>query len=224
MILRVLGVDTSREMGSVALVDSAGGLAKRRMEPGGGHGQRIFYEIEELLRDCGVALEEVDGFAAGSGPGSFTGVRIALAAVKGLAEAQGKPVFGVSNLQALAWHGVGALRAAVMDARREQIFGALYGAGLERVGEETVGPMADWVASLPPGEIEFVTADPVLLEEGLRGTGREASPRRQAPASLAVAVARIALARMEAGEPGSGVELDANYVRRSDAEMNWQDR
>ncbi|MBK5293848.1 MAG: tRNA (adenosine(37)-N6)-threonylcarbamoyltransferase complex dimerization subunit type 1 TsaB [Acidobacteriia bacterium] len=223
MILRVLGVDTSGALGSVAMVDSGGGVVERRMESSEGHGQRIFYEIEELLRECGVGLAMVDGFAAGAGPGSFTGVRIALSAVKGLAEALGKPAFGVSNLQALAWHGSGPLRAAVMDARRGQIYGGVFDAGLGKVTQEMVGPMGEWLASLPGGEIEFVTAEPALLEEGLRGTEWEGPAIRQAPGTLAVAIARIALGRMEAGERPAGVDLDANYVRRSDAEMNWQD-
>ena len=72
-----------------------------------------------------MRLEEIDCFAAASGPGSFTGVRVGLAAVKGLAEALGKPAVGISNLRALSLFGKAALRAVVLDARRGEVYGAV---------------------------------------------------------------------------------------------------
>src|SRR2546428_315180 len=98
-----------------------------------------------------MAIQDVDGFAGASGPGSFTGVRVGLTAVKGLAEATGRQVVGVSNLKALAWFGTRPLRAAVIDARRGVIYGAVYNSSLEEVSREVVTPLPNWLESLPKG-------------------------------------------------------------------------
>ena len=102
--MTVLAVDTSTEHASLVLLKvgqalACGGLQAAR----DGHSTQLFGEIQSLLRRAGAQLEDIDCFAAGAGPGSFTGVRVALAAVKGLAMALGKPMAAVSNLQALAW-------------------------------------------------------------------------------------------------------------------------
>ncbi len=88
----------------------------------------LFAHVEEILRRNRANLADVECFAAASGPGSFTGVRVGLACIKGLAEAMGKPAVGVSNLQAIASFGTAPLRAAVMDARRGDVYGAVYDA------------------------------------------------------------------------------------------------
>ena len=125
---------------------------------------------------------------------------MALAAVKGLAEAVGKPALAVSNLQAVAWHGKGAIRAAYFDARREEFYGGLFDAQLRPLADETVMPLERWRAALPEGA-ELVTFN----------------------RSLAPAIAAIAWQRFEAGELQDPAALEANYVRRSDAELNWKD-
>ena len=93
----------------------------------------------------------MDAFASASGPGSFTGVRVGLTAVKGLAEATGRKVIAVSNLQALAWHGSRPLRAAVLDARRGEVYGGVYDAALQLVQEEVVGEACGLAGVLAAG-------------------------------------------------------------------------
>jgi tRNA threonylcarbamoyladenosine biosynthesis protein TsaB len=162
-----------------------------------------------LLRRNGVKLTAIDCFAAASGPGSFTGVRVGLACVKGLAEALGKPAAGVSNLRALASFSTAPLRAAVLDARRGQVYGAVYNADGEIVAPEMVAPLSDWLASLPSGDMEFVTRGYPLEVAGARVV--------IAPEALAAAIGRLA------GEGSDPAALDANYVRRSDAELFWKE-
>ena len=124
-----------------------------------GFGKVLYGQLTRLLHDAGWALDEIDCFASAAGPGSFTGVRIGLAAVKGLAEATGKPAAAVSNLQAVAWFGAAPLRAAVLDARRGQVYGAVYNAKLEVVSPEIVEAFPKWLASLPEGDIEFLSTE-----------------------------------------------------------------
>ncbi len=98
----VLGIDTAARRGGVALADGDRILASRRIEAPKGFGDVLYTLIEELLAEAGAALGEIELFAAASGPGSFTGVRVGLTAAKALGEALGRPVVGVSNLAALA--------------------------------------------------------------------------------------------------------------------------
>ena len=107
---RVLVVDTTSESGSVALVEGEQVLEEVSLHSTEGFSRMIFGEIEALLARHGVRLDQVDAFAAASGPGSFTGVRVGLAAVKGLAEATGRKGVAVANLQALAGFGGRELR------------------------------------------------------------------------------------------------------------------
>src|SRR5579863_5619844 len=100
-----LAVDTAAEIGSIALVDRDGTREEVRLQAPGGFGQVLFREIEALLVRQGVRLADIDLYAAATGPGSFTGVRVGLAAIKGLAETAGKPAVGVSNLIATAGFG-----------------------------------------------------------------------------------------------------------------------
>ncbi len=109
---------------------SRGVIEEVALDSPDGFAHVLFGEIERLLARHGLGIEQVDAFASASGPGSFTGVRVGLTAVKGLAEATGRKVVAVSNLEALAWFGSRPLRAAVLDARRGEVYGGVYDAGL----------------------------------------------------------------------------------------------
>jgi tRNA threonylcarbamoyladenosine biosynthesis protein TsaB len=214
----LLSIDTTTEMGSIALVEADRVVEEIPIHSPDGFAHVVFQAVEELLARHGVKLADLDGFAAAAGPGSFTGVRVGLTAVKGLAEATGRKVVAVSNLQALAWFGTRALRAVVLDARRGEIFGAVYDAGLNLVQEEIVTPYPQWLANLPGGDLEIISngflADP---EPNIR------LPMVEAPRALAGAVGRIAALQLAVGGGRDPAEIDANYVRRSDAERFWVD-
>jgi tRNA threonylcarbamoyladenosine biosynthesis protein TsaB len=175
----------------------------------------LFGQIEQLLVRHGLSLGDMDVFASASGPGSFTGVRVGLAAAKGLAEAGGRRVVAVSDLQALAWFGTRALRATVMDARRGQVYGAVYDAALEPVCEEVVMSFTEWLKTVPEGDLEFITRGFPVTEV--------AAPVIEAPRALAGAIGQIAILRFERGLAQDPAEVDANYVRRSDAELLWKE-
>ena len=197
-MIRILALDTTGERASIALVEEGQVVEEVAMESPDGFAHVVFSEIQSLLGRHGVSIAQIDVFAAAAGPGSFTGVRVGLAAVKGLAEATGRKVAAVSNLRVVASFGTRAVRAAIIDARRGEIYGGVYDGSLNVVSEEVVMPRIQWLATLPAGA------------EIVEGDGR----------LLAGAIGKIAASHPElARDPA---EIDANYVRRSDAELLWR--
>ena len=219
----ILAVDTTHEYGSLALLRGAETLEERGLHAPDGFAHVLYARLRELLARQGLRAQQIDCFAAASGPGSFTGVRVGLACVKGLAEALGRPAVAVSNLQALACFGRRGLRATVLDARRGEVYGAVYDAAARLVGAEMVAPLERWLAGLPEGDLEFVSPDLAPFRPALEGTRFAGTPVVTAPRELAAAVGRLALERWEAGEALDPAALDANYVRRSDAELLWKE-
>ena len=114
----ILAVDTTREFGSIALAGAEGPVDEELLHAEDGFGHVLYGHLARMLDRHGLRVEDIECFAAASGPGSFTGVRVGLACVKGLAEACGKRVVAVSNLRALAAFGSAPLRATALDARR----------------------------------------------------------------------------------------------------------
>ena len=218
----VLAIDTTGEVGSIALVGERGLIEEVMLDSPDGFAHVLFDEIERLLERHALNVSQIDAFASASGPGSFTGVRVGLTAVKGLAEAAGRKVIAVSNLQALAWHGSQPLRAVVLDARRGEIYGGVYDNHLQLVQEEVVAPLSMWLASLPQGEIEIVTQGLPLGGATVPAFGSHTVV--QAPKTLAGSIGRIAFDRLLSGEVLDPAQVDANYVRRSDAELLWKDK
>lgn len=219
----ILAVDTTHEFGSLALLRGSEVLEEILLHSPEGFGQILYSHLGRLLERHAVAVGEIACFAAGSGPGSFTGVRIGLACVKGLGEAEGKPVVAVSNLEAVASFGRTPLRAAVLDARRGEIYGALYDASGNAVMPECVAKFPAWLAGLPEGEIEFLSTDFEPFRPALAGTRFAAAQVTIAPRALAAAIGRIAQRRYSAGLAMDPAAIDANYVRRSDAELFWKE-
>lgn len=205
---RIVAIDTASEFGSLALLEGGVVLEEMILHSPEGFGQILFPQLDRLMRRHGWKYDTVAGFAAGSGPGSFTGVRVALAAIKGLAEATGVPAAAISNLQAMSLYGSAALRAPFFDARRGEIYAGLYTSDQTATGAEIVTKFQTWRDSLPQA-VELLTPDPAIF-------GVEAT---RTPRALASAIGQLAANRLT--DP---MALDANYVRRSDAELNWVDK
>jgi len=198
--MKILAIDTTSKLGSIAITDSERVIEEVVLPSGDGFDHVLFGEIESLLSRLSLQLADIEGFAAASGPGTFTGVRVGLAAAKGLAEATSRKVVGVSNLKAMADFGTRPLRAPWIDARRGEIYGGVYSATLEPVQDEVVMKYDVWLASLP-ADVEILSA----------------------PRPLAGAIGRIAAREFAAGRALDPAGVDANYVRRCDAEMMWKD-
>jgi tRNA threonylcarbamoyladenosine biosynthesis protein TsaB len=201
----ILGMDTAGEIGSIALAEDDRVLGQVRLESPGIVGQTLFGELEALLMRCQVQLADVGLYAAACGPGSFTGVRIGLAAVKGLAEVAGKPAVGVSNLAALAACGSADLRAPAIDARRGEVFAALFEANGAALIPPSVMPLVDFVAAVGSRPVEWITTG---FDIGMAAT--VASPE------LASVMTKLALSRFQSGAVCDPAAMEAEYVRRPD--------
>lgn len=198
----ILAVDATNEHGSLALSRGDHLLEEFALYAPGGYGEVLFQSIEALLNRHHARVADIALFAAASGPGTFTGVRVGLACVKGLAEATGKRAVAISNLKALAFFGSKQLRAVTLDARRNEVYAALYDAAGRALVPERVCSLADFHASLPAGDIEYIS--------------------RKGP--LVAAIARIAASRLAAGQTSDPAAIVANYVRRTDAELHLNAR
>ena len=139
--MRILAFESSAKAASVALMEDGTLVAESFVNNGKTHSATLMPMAQQLLRDCGVAAGDLDAVAVARGPGSFTGVRIGVAAAKGLAWAAEKPVCGVSTLEAMAFQlrQVRGIVCPVMDARRAQVYNALFssdGETLTRCAED----------------------------------------------------------------------------------------
>jgi tRNA threonylcarbamoyladenosine biosynthesis protein TsaB len=214
----LLALDTTAEFGSLALLRDGSLVEEVHLHSPDGFGHTIFGAIEALFARHELTPSMIDCFAGATGPGSFTGVRVGLTVIKGLADATMRPVVGISNLQAMATYGQSDLRAVVLDARRGEVYGAVFDASLRVVQPEAVSRFTDWLADLPEGEIEFIAQDFTPFLRALEG--RRMS---QAPRALAAAIGRLAWTEFVEGHGVDSAALDANYVRRSDAELLWKE-
>jgi tRNA threonylcarbamoyladenosine biosynthesis protein TsaB len=178
-------------------------------------------------------MKDVDAYAAAAGPGSFTGVRVGLTAVKAWAEVYGKRIAAVSRLEALAAEATGdkAFVAAFANAQRGQVFGAVYrreGTGLARLGDEMViapEKFLEAAAELSGGKsISWVStqADCAVLEEAWKARETLGEKIECASNVRAPMIGRMGLAAWAEGRFTDALVLDANYVRRSDAEIFWK--
>jgi tRNA threonylcarbamoyladenosine biosynthesis protein TsaB len=224
----ILGIDTSGKSGGITLAEGDD-RSFRAIESspiaGGTFSAQLVPCVATLLAKHGFAATHLQGFAVASGPGSFTGLRVGLSAVKGLAEVLGKPIATVSLLEALAIaSGKPGRVAAALDAGRAEIFFGLYqvSAGGARMIEESLLSQAEFVERphLHPGSADLVAT--VSCENSLVALASAAgvkSPMAVVEKPGSETIARIGLRKLLAGETVSVEALDANYIRRSDAEI-----
>jgi tRNA threonylcarbamoyladenosine biosynthesis protein TsaB len=215
----ILSIDTTSEFASIALTEGERTIDEILLRSPDGFGHILYGHLEQLLARNGVTVQQIECFAAASGPGSFTGVRVGLTAVKGLAEATGKRVVPVSNLRALAFFGTSPLRATVLDARRGEVYGALYDDRLEAVAAETVMKFPAWLETLPAAGYEFISNDFSPFQSHVNA----AIPVVTAPRAMSRAIGSIAWMEVQRGRAKDPAQIDANYVRRSDAELFWKE-
>ena len=178
-------------------------------------------------------MEDIDAYAAASGPGSFTGVRVGLTTVKAWAEVYGKTIVAVSRLEAMAAEASRGRSwvAAFANAQRDQVFGAVYqreGTGLARSGDEMViapGKFVEAAAEFANGEgISWVSADAecVVSEAAWKAREVRGETVQRVSSVRAPMIGRLGLAALAEGRITDALSLDANYVRRSDAEIFWK--
>ncbi len=228
----ILAFETSAKAASVALMEGQTLLGETYQNTGLTHSQTLLPMAQELIKNCGYAPEQIQAVAVAAGPGSFTGVRIGVAAAKGFAWGKELPCYGVSTLEAMAlnlgvWDG---LVVPVMDARRSQVYTATFRARegmMERLCEDRAISLQKLGEELKKeNQPIFLVGDGSVL---CYNTLKEAVPalilpREHRMHQRAAGVALAAARKIAAGEPGDGACLQPNYLRLSQAERERMER
>ena len=222
----ILAFETSAKAASVALMEEGKLLAEAYQNTGMTHSQTLMVMAEDLLKTCGFTPRQVEAVAVAAGPGSFTGVRIGVAAAKGFAWGSNIPCYGVSTLEAMALSlGIyDGFVVPVMDARRSQVYNAVFEAKqgkLKRLCEDRAIALADLAE-----ELKILEKPIFLVGDGSNlcyNTLLEAVPNLVLPPEhrmhqRASGVALAAQEMIRQGLPGNGAELTPNYLRMSQAE------
>jgi tRNA threonylcarbamoyladenosine biosynthesis protein TsaB len=229
----VLAIDTCDSRGSVVLLRDGVALAVANHETEEDYSSWLLPAVEEVLKKAGLSIGEVGAFGVGSGPGSFTGSRIGLTAVKAWGEVYGKPIVAVSRLELIAWQASSGAEwvASWADARRGQVFGAVYRRrrdALERIGDEMVmepGKFVERAVELAGGEkIAWASGDTDCMFGQKEWKARQELNEGFELVSgfLGIGIARMTAKAVAVGRYTDALALDANYVRRSDAEVFWR--
>ncbi len=224
----ILSFESSAKAASVALVRDGQLVSQSTQCSTLTHSRTLLPMAEDMLKNTELTLKDVDVLAVAHGPGSFTGIRIGVSTVKGLAWGAQKPCVGVSTLEAMAWHGVaaGGIICPVMDARRSQVYNALF----EIRGGKPVRLCPDRPIALEEllPELRALPSPVFLVGDGAALTAafleKAGLPFRMAPDNLLWQDAwGVAMAAMDK-PPVSGAELLPVYLRLSQAERERQAR
>jgi tRNA threonylcarbamoyladenosine biosynthesis protein TsaB len=212
--VKLLAFDTALNACSVAITDGDAVLARVTAAGGKGNAERLLPLIEQARREAGIELAALDGIAATIGPGSFTGIRTALATARGLGLALGKPVYGVTTTQALARAAAvaGFGTVAVIDARRDEVYLQVFDGTGAASTEPLLLPLVQAAAILPAGPLTLVGSGAPLLLQAAGRADLALSPADPDPDP--VLVARIAAALPVPARPPSPL-----YIRPPDAAL-----
>ena len=226
----ILAFESSAKAASVALCRDGHLLSQCSQCSGLTHSRTLLPMAEDMLKNAELALQDVDLIAVAHGPGSFTGIRIGVSTVKGLAWAGDKPCVGVSTLEAMAWHGLaaGGYVCPVMDARRSQLYNAVFrinGREIIRLSPDRVITAAELAAELSgyPGEpVYFCGGGYDIARDACRDNRNIALTPELMRYQNAFSVALCALDRYEgaAGGDFTDISLSPSYLRPSSAERN----
>ena len=221
-----LAFETSAKAASVAILDGKKLLGESYQNTGLTHSQTLMVMAEDLIRTCGYTPQQIEAVAVAAGPGSFTGVRIGVAAAKGFAWGRELPCCGVSTLEAMALNlGVhSGYIVPVMDARRSQVYTATFhaqGGELSRICEDraiSLEALGEELKNLQE-QIFLVGDGSILCYNTLKATVPQLIlPPEHKMHQRGVGVALAAMAQMARGEQGDGESLAPNYLRLSQAE------
>lgn len=229
--MKVLGIDTSTPCGSIGLMDGKSVISEYLLNISVTHSERLLGAIDLVLRKAGCALDDLDGFAISLGPGSFTGVRIGVSTVKGLAYAVQKPVAGVSTLDVLASQvsPTPYLICPIIDARKGEVYSAFY-----RYEElDRLKRLSEFQAIRPGVLSRMLNERTIFLGDGVMAYGDDLRNWLKAfaifsPPTLHIphgsAVAGLGVELLLRGEVLDLATFTPLYLRRSDAEIKWEER
>jgi tRNA threonylcarbamoyladenosine biosynthesis protein TsaB len=229
----ILALDTCDARGGIALLRDDALLHSEPHTTAEDYSSWLLPAVTRALTAADVSLPDIELYAVAAGPGSFTGVRVGLTTVKAWSEVYGCPIAAVSRLEAVAVESTGSSPyvAAFIDARRNQIFAALYrrqAVLFDRIDDEMViapDKFLDWcTAKAGPGNIDWVSTDPDCLTQSTAWPSPRALNEtvQRIATPLAPRIGQIGYRLACQNRLTEALSLDANYVRRSDAEVFWK--
>jgi len=230
----ILALDTCDARGSVALLRGNTLLQLEAHNTPEDYSSWLLPAVTRVLESSALNPADIETYAVAAGPGSFTGVRVGLTTVKAWSEVYGRPIAAVSRLEALAAESTGSAPyvAAFVDARRNQIFAAMY----RREGSELL-PLDEEMVIAPDKFLEFcmarsgsdktdwVSTDPECLTQTPEWSARAATSTdsvQKVALLLAPRIGQLGYRLAQQGRLTDALSLDANYIRRSDAELFWK--
>jgi tRNA threonylcarbamoyladenosine biosynthesis protein TsaB len=226
--VNILGIETSTKTGSVAIVSEDGVVAQYSLNIEVTHSERLMSTVDRLLKDTGLAVHDLGGFSVAIGPGSFTGLRIGLSTVKGLALGTGKPIAAVPTLQALAWNLPYSVYPVcpLLDARKNEVYAALYrfaGTELVQVLPETaitISRLAEQISE----KVVFTGEGSRIYRNRIQDLFGERAVFAPHSAILpsGAKVAEIGLDMIKSGRQAEPDGLTPLYIRRPEAEVAWE--
>ena len=224
----ILAFESSAKAASVALLDGERLISQYSQCSGLTHSRTLLPMAEDMLKNAEKSVNDVDLIAVAHGPGSFTGIRIGVSTVKGLAWAAGKPCTGVSTLEAMAWHGIaaGGYICPVMDARRNQVYNAIF--EIKDGRPQRLSPDRPIALSELAEEVKKLDGPVFLVGDGAELCKKYFDENgiscRIAPENLRWQSAwGVAMAAKDI-EPGTADSLLPVYLRLSQAERERQER
>jgi tRNA threonylcarbamoyladenosine biosynthesis protein TsaB len=227
----ILAIDTSTRAGSIALLRDSQVLGEISACEEIPYSTRLFRDLELLQSRAQFRMAQIDLFAVAAGPGSFTGLRVGLTAVKGWAEVHRKPIAAISGLEAIAAQGsvTHELVNPFLDARRGHVFGSTYRrnlgqpSALQLVGDEAILSIEEFLTMVKrncgSGQVALISATPDVLPLDLVESILPGAQVELVSASLAPTIGLLGFDRANRGDLVDALGLDANYIRRSDAEV-----
>lgn len=230
--MKILAIDSSTNVASCAIMDDEKILGEALVNNNTTHSQKLLPLIADVLDRCEIDIKEIDVFAVSVGPGSFTGLRIGVSTINGLAQATDKPVIGVSSLEALA-HNVSTsekLIAPLLDARRDRSFTAIYKSGrdMETLLDPDVLEMSEVLDILDKKQedILFIGNGMDIYKESIvKVLGDRAY---FTPDNLNIArassVAVLAMKKAKKGETQTYLELVPEYLRETQAQREYDEK
>ena len=220
--MRILALDSTAQTATVALCEDEKLLAEYTINNGNTHSETILPMISSMLDLFGCDVADIDAFACSAGPGSFTGVRIGAATLKGLAFDREKKCVGVSTLEALAYNvnGCGRIICSVMNARRGQVYNALFASDGERLCEDRALSIEELRAELCEKNVSVVLCGDGtdITLKGFDGRVDAVAAPNRLVCQSAYSVAQVALRDIRAGKTVTDIELTPVYLRLSQAE------
>lgn len=230
--MKVLGIDTSTKVATIAVIDEEKVIGEYSLSKDMSHSEKLMPMIKEVLDNVDINIEDIDLFAVGVGPGSFTGLRIGAATVKSFAHLFNKPVIGVSTLEALAYN-MNLNDSTIMpmlDARRQRVYTALYrfkDGDIEEIESSQILQIEDIKEELNDYEKIIVNGEGSLIyrreiEDALGEKVRFASLGQNVPRS--VSICELALKKYEDGQRDDLFTLTPDYIRPSQAERELKEK